>query len=110
VSQDPEKIASLATCLASGGSIPQWAKAQGVPRRTAYRWASDGQVKAQVQTLRQGLIGDAVGQLAAAAATAVETLQGLLAATQPPGIRLGRVPPRLLLKYPLRTALPVLTF
>ena len=60
-----------------------------MPRRTAYRWAAEEGVKSRVQSLRQGLVGDAVGQLAAAAGCAAETLKSLLAADQPATVRLG---------------------
>ena len=44
----------------------------------------------QVRGLRQGLVADAVGRLAGAATTAVDTLRGLLAEGQPASVRLGR--------------------
>ena len=82
-------VESLAAALAAGGSAAAWAEAQGVPRRTAYRWAAEEGVKSRVQSLRQGLVDDAVGQLAAAATAAAETLKSLLAADQPATVRLG---------------------
>jgi hypothetical protein len=82
-------VESLATALAAGGSAAAWAEAHGVPRRTAYRWAAEAGVKAQVRGLRQGLVADAVGKLAEAATTAVDTLKGLLAEKQPASVRLG---------------------
>jgi hypothetical protein len=84
-----DKIESLAQALAVGDSVAAWAEAHHVPRRTAYRWATEASVKAQVRDLRQDLVTDAVGKLAGAATVAVETLRGLLAAGQPATVRLG---------------------
>ena len=84
-----DKVESLAKALAVGDSVAAWAEAHDVPRRTAYRWAAEAGLKARVRGLRQGLVTDAVGKLADAATTAVETLRGLLAASQPATVRLG---------------------
>ena len=84
-----DKIESLAQALAAGDSAAAWAEAHAVPRRTAYRWAAEAGLKARVRGLRQGLVTDAVGKLADAATAAVETLRGLLAASQPATVRLG---------------------
>jgi hypothetical protein len=84
-----DKIESLAQALAAGDSAASWAEAHAVPRRTAYRWAAAAGVQAQVRGLRQGLVADAVGRLAGAATTAVDTLRGLLAEGQPASVRLG---------------------
>jgi hypothetical protein len=83
------KIESLAKALAAGDSAAAWAEVNNVPRRTAYRWATEAGVKARVRGLRQGLVTDAVGKLAEAATAAVETLRGLLAEGQPATVRLG---------------------
>jgi hypothetical protein len=84
-----DKIESLAQALAVGDSVAAWAEAHHIPRRTAYRWATEASVKAQVRDLRQDLVTDAVGRLAGAATAAVDTLRGLLAAGQPATVRLG---------------------
>jgi len=68
---------------------PVWPTLHNVPRRTAYRWAAAAGVKVRVRGLRQGLVTDAVGKLAGAATAAVDTLKGLLAASQPATVRLG---------------------
>jgi hypothetical protein len=84
-----DKVESLAKALAVGDSVAAWAEAHHVPRRTAYRWAAEAGLKVRVRGLRQGLVTDAVGKLADAATAAVETLRGLLAASQPATVRLG---------------------
>jgi len=89
VNINKDKIESLARALAAGDSAAAWAEAHAVPRRTAYRWAAEAGVKAQVRGLRQGLVTDAVGRLAGAATAAVDTLRGLLAEGQPATVRLG---------------------
>src|SRR6266511_1690273 len=70
-----DKIESLAQALAAGDSAATWAEAHAVPRRTAYRWAAEAGLKARVRGLRQGLVTDAVGRLAAAATSAVIDVQ-----------------------------------
>ena len=84
-----DKIESLAQALAVGDSVAAWAAGNGVPCRTAYRWAAEEDLKARVRGLRQGLVTDAVGKLAEAATAAVDTLRGLLAEGQPATVRLG---------------------
>ena len=83
------KIESLAKALAVGDSAAAWAEGNDVPRRTAYRWAAEAGLKARVRGLRQDPVTDAVGRLAAAATSAVDTLRGLLAESQPATVRLG---------------------
>ena len=83
------KVESLAAALATGESAAVWAEKHAIPRRTAYRWAAQAETQAQIRSLRQGLVGDAVGQLAAAAGSAAETLKSLLAEDQPATVRLG---------------------
>jgi hypothetical protein len=89
INKHKDNVESLATALAAGGSVAAWAEAHGVPCRTAYRWAAEAGVRARVRGLRQGLVTDAVGKLADAATTAVDTLRGLLAERQPASVRLG---------------------
>jgi hypothetical protein len=89
VNINKDKIESLARALAAGDSAAAWAEVNDVPRRTAYRWAAEAGVRARVRGLRQGLVADAVGRLAGAATTAVDTLRGLLAEGQPASVRLG---------------------
>jgi hypothetical protein len=89
VNINKDKIESLARALAAGDSAASWAEVNDVPRRTAYRWATEASVKSQVRGLRQGLVTDAVGKLAGAATAAVDTLRGLLAEGQPATVRLG---------------------
>ena len=60
-----DNIESLAKALAVGDSVAAWAEAHDVPRRTAYRWAAEAGVKVRVRGLRQDLVTDAVGKLAA---------------------------------------------
>jgi hypothetical protein len=84
-----DNVESLAQALAAGGSVAAWAAVNGVPHRTAYRWAAEEGLKARVRGLRQGLVTDAVGRLADAATSAVDTLRGLLSEGQPATVRLG---------------------
>ena len=46
----------LALAIAEGTSIALWAKDNGVPRRTAYRWAKEPKVQAVVAFCRRGAV------------------------------------------------------
>ena len=45
----------LAAALAAGKSCAEWASANGVSERTAQRWASESEVRAEVEEYRSGL-------------------------------------------------------
>ena len=54
----------LALAIAEGTSIALWAKDNGVPRRTAYRWAKEPKVQAVVAFCRRGAVDRAIGRMA----------------------------------------------
>ena len=62
-----DKKTSLALAIARGQSIDAWAKKNDVPRRTAFRWASDSQVRREVKATRRRALGRAIGLLSSVA-------------------------------------------
>jgi transposase-like protein len=53
----------LALALAQGYSAAKWARAHGVPKNTAYRWAREPEVRKAIQAHRRRLIDEAVGKM-----------------------------------------------
>ena len=53
----------LAIALASGVSVPSWARANNVPQSTAYEWAKDPEVRREVDHLRRRALDQAVGRM-----------------------------------------------
>ncbi len=60
----PKKKTLLALAIAQGASVSTWARANEVPRRTAYRLAGDPQVRATVESCRRRALDRAIGRLA----------------------------------------------
>jgi hypothetical protein len=79
---------SLIVALASGKSNAQAAREAGCSVRTVQRRLSDPEFSRRVSEARGEMFGRAVGMLADATASAVETLKGLLKA-QSETIQLG---------------------
>lgn len=74
------RLESLALAIATGSStIKDWGEANGVSRRTAYRYANLPGVQARARAIQDDLVAKAVGKLARHAATAVATLARLQA-------------------------------
>jgi hypothetical protein len=53
----------LARAIANGQSIDKWAKANDVKRRTAFYWAKEPEVRAEVDTFRRVALNRALGKL-----------------------------------------------
>ena len=51
----------LAMAIAQGKSIAGWARQNGVPRRTAQRWATEPDVRRQVEDWRRRVLDRALG-------------------------------------------------
>jgi hypothetical protein len=64
-SENPSKSqkSKLAHAIANGNSIIGWAKANGVPKRTAYRWSSTPDVRAKVELIRRRALDRAIGKM-----------------------------------------------
>jgi hypothetical protein len=54
----------LALAIARGTSVTLWSRANQVPRRTAFRWASDPKVRDVVETCRRRARDRAIGRMA----------------------------------------------
>jgi hypothetical protein len=54
----------LAIAIAQGGSVAEWARANSVPRSTAYKWANEREFRRQVEACRRQSIDQAVDYLA----------------------------------------------
>jgi hypothetical protein len=54
----------LAMAVAQGKSITAWARQNGVPRRTAQRWAAEPDVRRQVEDWRRRVLDRALGYMA----------------------------------------------
>ena len=83
------KKTHLALALAQGRSVTTWACANDVPRRTAYRWASEPAVRAAVESYRRRVIDRAVGRLAKHATWAADTIAKLAKDAQSESVRLS---------------------
>jgi hypothetical protein len=57
------KKINLAASVAEGESIAEWARENGVPVRTAQRWAQDRNVRREVDACRRRALNQAVGRL-----------------------------------------------
>jgi hypothetical protein len=66
MSEQPHKKTKtqLALAIAQGVPVAKWARATGVPRRTAFAWAKDPDVRKVVQASRRRVIDQAVGRMA----------------------------------------------
>ena len=67
----------LSAALAAGKSCAEWASANGVSERTAQRWASDSEVRAEVEAYRRGNLDQAVGRMSLRAAWATDQIAKL---------------------------------
>jgi hypothetical protein len=54
----------LAISIAQGESVGEWARANSVPRATAYRWANEREFRKEVEARRRQSIDQAVDYLA----------------------------------------------
>jgi hypothetical protein len=67
----------LAAAIAEGTPITEWAQSNGVPERTAYRWANEPEVRAETNSIRRRAVDEATGRLAARATWAVARIVDL---------------------------------
>jgi hypothetical protein len=62
----------LAAAIAEGTAVTKWASSNEVPERTAYRWAAEPEVRAEVESIRRRALDEAIGRLAKRATWAVD--------------------------------------
>jgi hypothetical protein len=53
----------LAFAIADGTPVAEWALSNGVPERTAYRWAAEPEVRAEVESVRRRALDEAIGRM-----------------------------------------------
>ena len=71
------KEINLALAVAEGESIAAWARENGVPERTAQRWAQDRNVRREVDACRRRALNQAIGRLTGMAMNAVDGIAHL---------------------------------
>jgi hypothetical protein len=54
----------LAVAIAQGMSVTAWARENNVPRRTAFRWASEPNIRMSVESSRRRALDRAIGRMA----------------------------------------------
>jgi len=62
----------LAVAIAEGTAVEKWASSNEVPERTAYHWAAQPEVRAEVESIRRRALDEAIGRLAKRATWAVD--------------------------------------
>jgi hypothetical protein len=67
----------LAVAIGSGVSITAWARANGVPRATAFRWAKERAVRKGIESFRRRTVEQALGRLHKKMTGAVDTITKL---------------------------------
>ena len=72
-----DKKTSLALAIARGQSIAAWAKNNDVPRSTAFRWASEPEVRREAEATRRRALGQAIGRLSSVALKAANGIVAL---------------------------------
>ena len=79
----------LAAALAAGKSCAEWASANGVSERTAQRWASEPEVRAEVETYRRGNLDQAVSRMSLRAVWATDQIAELAEKARSESVRLA---------------------
>ena len=78
----------LAMAVAQGKSVAEWARKNGVPRRTAQRWASEPDVRRQVEDCRRRILDRALGYMAGRSMWAVKGIAKLGEAAESESVQL----------------------
>ncbi len=78
----------LAMAVAQGKSIIEWARQNGVPRRTAQRWAAEPDVRREVEEWRRRILDRALGYLAGRSMWAVKGIAKLGKAAESESVQL----------------------
>ena len=82
------KKINLALAIAEGESIAAWARQNGVPERTAQRWAQDRNVRREVDACRRRALNQAIGRLTGMAMNAVDGIANLAQAADSESVQL----------------------
>ena len=78
----------LALAIAGGESITAWARQNGVPERTAQRWAQDRNVRREAEACRRRALNQAVGRLTGMAMNAVDGIANLAQGAESESVQL----------------------
>jgi hypothetical protein len=78
----------LVLAMAQGESASAWARQNGVPARTARRWAKDPNVRAGIQAWRRRALSRAVGRLASLALKAADGIANLAQGAESESVQL----------------------
>jgi hypothetical protein len=79
----------LAAALAAGQSCAEWASANGVSERTAQRWATDPDVRAEIETYRRGNLDQAVSRMSQRAVWASDEIARLAKEARSEAVKLA---------------------
>ena len=82
------KKINLAVAVAEGESIAECARQNGVPERTAQRWAQDRNVRREVDACRRRALNQAIGRLTGMARNAVEGIAKLAQGAESESVQL----------------------
>jgi hypothetical protein len=78
----------LALALAQGISAAQWARANQVPKNTAYRWARDPKVRSAIESHRRRTIDQAIGRMTKQSTRAVDGIIAIARESDSDSVRL----------------------
>jgi hypothetical protein len=79
----------LALAIAEGTSVAEWALDHGVPERTAYRWAAEPEIQAEVEAIRRRFLDRAIGLLAKNSTSAVHGIVDLSGTANSESVKLS---------------------
>jgi hypothetical protein len=88
-SQAEDKKTSLALAIARGQSVTAWARKNDVPVRSAFRWASDPEVRKLSDLWRRRALNQAIGRMTRLATKAVDGIEKLATHSDSDSIRLS---------------------
>ncbi len=78
----------LAAALAAGQSCAEWASTNGVPERTAQRWANDPEVRAELEAHRRANLDQAINRMSLRATWATDQIAKLAEHAKSESVRL----------------------
>ena len=79
----------LALAIAQGIAVAAWARANDVPKRTAYTWAKQPKVRAAVESIRRRAVDQAVGRMAKRVTWASDAIADLAKGAVSESVRLS---------------------
>ena len=82
------KKTQLAFAIAQGKSVATWVRQNEVPRSTAFRWASEPEVRGVVESCRRRSIDRAIGRMASRATRATDGITKLAKGADSESVRL----------------------